>query len=166
MISFSATVDGVPEFDRAFNRIGQIISDFRSIWPEVAQAFYRIEVEQFESEGTRGASGRFTALSPAYAKFKAVKFPGKTILRATDTLFDSLTNPNAPGSVFRPEQSQLTLGTSVPYGVFHQRGTRRMPRRPPISMSEDQKRQIQKAIQIGLVQFMRRQGFSILENAA
>lgn len=166
MISFSFSVDGITEFDRAFNRIDQILSDFRVIWPEVTKEFYRIEAEQFATEGRRGATGEWAKLSPAYAKFKAVKFPNKTILRATDSLFNSLTDQGAPGAIFRPTPSELTLGTSVPYAILHQRGTSRMRSRKPISMSDDQKRRIQKALQIGLVQFMRRQGFRVLENAA
>ena len=167
MISFSFSVDGVPEFERAFNRIEERFNDFRSIWPEVAQEFYRAEIEQFQSEGTAGGSGRFAALSPAYRKYKEVKFPSKTILRRTDSLFDSLTGADAPGSIFRPLVTELMIGTSIPYALAHQRGTNRgMPSRKPISMSQEQKRRIQKAIQIGLVQFMRRQGLTILENAA
>jgi len=166
MVSFSFSIDGVEEFSRAFNRIEERFTDFRSLWPEVAKEFYRAEIEQFQTEGAAGGAGTFSALSPAYAKYKAVKFPGKTILRRTDSLFESLTSADAPGAVFRPVESELTIGTSVPSGIYHQRGTSRMPSRKPISLSQEQKRQMQKAIQIGLVQFMRRQGFTILENAA
>lgn len=166
MIGFSASVDGVEVLSRAFNRVEERITDFRSIWPEVTKVFYRIETEQFESEGGSGASGKWAALSKAYAKYKAVKFPNQTILKATTSLFDSMTNPEAPGAIFRPAPTELTIGTSVPYGVYHQRGTGKMPARKVISLSEENKRAIQKAIQVGLVQFIRRQGFNVLENAA
>ena len=162
---FSFSIDGVPEFDRAFNRIEQEIDDLRSVWPEVAKEFYQIEVEQFESEGGVGQSGKWAALSPAYAKYKAVKFPNQPILRATNSLFDAMTSSDATGSVFRPERSELTIGANLDYGAYHQRGSG-LPQRKVISMNENQKRRIQKAIQIGLVQFVRRQGFTVLEKAA
>jgi len=165
MIRFIFEIDGEEQFDRAFNRLDHI-SDLRSIWGDVADEFYKIEAEQFASEGSAGASGKWAPLSALYAKSKIVKFPGKTILRRTDSLFASLTGKEAPGAIFRPMESELQLGSSVPYGIYHQRGTSRMPARKPISMSEDQKRRMQKAIQKGLVQFIRRQGFNVLENAA
>ena len=162
---FSFSIDGVVEFDRAFNRLDQELDDLRSIWPEVAKTFYQIEAEQFASEGAVGQSGKWAALSKSYAKYKAVKFPNQPILKATNSLFDSMTNPDAPGSIFKPERSELTIGSSVDYGIHHQRG-KGVPERKVISMNQDQKRQIQKAIQIGLVQFVRRQGFNILGRAA
>ena len=165
MIRFTFEIDGTVEFDRAFNRLDQI-SDLRPIWGDVAEAFYEIEREQFGSQGAAGASGRWAPLSNLYAKFKAVKFPGKTILRRTDSLFESLTGKESPGAIFRPSESELQLGSSVPYGVWHQRGTSKMPARKPISLNDDQKRRMQKAIQKGLVQFIRRQGFNVMEMAA
>lgn len=163
---FSFEIDGVEEFSRGFNRIEQEIDDLRSVWPAVAKEIYQIETEQFDSEGAAGATGKWAALSKAYAIYKAVKFPNQTILKATGSLFDSLTNPDAAGAIFRPLKGELTIGSSVPYGVYHQRGTPNMPARKIYSFSDSQKRRIQKAIQIGLVQFVRRQGFQILENAA
>lgn len=163
---FYAEIDGIQEMDRAFNRISEEVDDLRSLWPAVSREILQIEVEQFESQGSAGASGKWAALSPAYAKYKAVKFPNQPLLRATGSIFEALTNPDAPGAVFRPERTDLTIGTSIPYAIYHQRGTGRMPARKPYSPSESQKRRIQKAIQIGLVAFVRKQGFQVLERAA
>lgn len=163
---FTFSIDGVEVFNRAFNRIDQIISDFRSIWPAVAREFYSIEAGQFESEGAKGASGKWAPLSPAYKKWKEKTRPGEPILRLDHYLVDSLTSPDAPGSVYRLEQDEMTIGTTVEYAVFHQRGGVGLPRRPPISLTEDDKRKIQKSLQAGLVQFTRQAGFNVLERAA
>lgn len=160
MLRFYGEIDGVEEFNRGFNRIEQELDDLRTLWPGVAREFYQAEADQFRSEGAIGASGRWAPLSKAYAKYKPVRFPGQTILKATTSLFDTLTSPDAPGSIFRPMKSELSIGSSVPYGIYHQRGTSRMPSRKPISLNENQKREIQKAIQLGLVQFVRKQGFT------
>lgn len=166
MIRFTSTVDGVVTMDRAFSRIDEFISDFRSVWPAVVQEFYQIEEEQFDSEGAAGASGKWTPLSKAYERFKAQQFPGETVLRATGALEESLTDLDALNAIFLPERDQLTLGSKLLYARAHHRGVGRLPSRPVISMSEAQTRRIQKAIQQELVQFTRRLGFHVDERAA
>ncbi len=160
MIRFTAEVDGVRELDRAFNRVDQFISDFRSLWPAVTDRVYRIIGRAFDTEGGSTAAGKWKALSPAYAKWKAIHYPGQPILRATNTLFESMTDPEAADAIFRPEKDQLTIGTKTPYARKHQRT------RPFISFTESDKRDIQKSLQAGLVQFARSVGFQVEEKAA
>lgn len=168
MIRFTGTVDGIEALNRGFNRVSDLISDFRSIWPGVIRVFYEIELEQFSSEGSRGASGKWAALSLAYKRFKEVAFPGQSILQADGDLFESLTSPEAFGAVIRPEANELTLGTTIPYALAHHRGApgRNLPARPVISLTEDDKRRMQKEIQRGLVRFIRQAGFHVEEIAA
>lgn len=164
MINFQIDIDGMPAFDRAFNRLANI-DDFRPVWGEVIAEFHQIEVEQFDSEGS--ASGaRWSPLSPVYSEYKEIQFPGKPILQATGDLRDSLTDTEALGAVVRPSPHELIVGSSVPYAIFHQRGTRRMPRRPPINFNETQRRRLQKAVQRGLVSFLREAGVDVEERAA
>ena len=166
MIQFRGEVAGVEVLNRAFNRVEEYISDFRSIWPEVATEIYTINAEQFESEGSAGASGRWAALSPAYKRWKEIHYPGQPILRLTNALFDSLTDPEAPDAIYQPGRDELVIGSKVPYARTHQTGSGSMPSRPPFSFSEPQKRRIQKAIQKGLVEFTRRAGFHVEEREA
>ncbi|HEU4796947.1 MAG TPA: phage virion morphogenesis protein [Pyrinomonadaceae bacterium] len=165
MIRFRATVDNFEVLNRAFNRIDQVISDYRPIWPNVAGEIYAINQEQFDSEGGVGASGKWAALSPAYKKWKEQHYPGQPILRLTNALFESLTDPEAPDAIYRPSRDELAIGSRVPYALAHQRGGR-MPQRPIFSFSEPQKRRIQKAIQSSLVEFTRRAGFEVREEQA
>lgn len=166
MIQFTAEVAGVETLNRAFNRVDHFISDLRSVWPAVAEEFYRIEGEQFQSEGARGASGKWKPLSTPYDRYKAERFPGETILRATGALEESLTNREALDAVFIAGPQELTLGTKVPYARMHHEGRGRLPARPVIAMSEVQKRRIQKAIQGQLVEFTRKAGFEVVEERA
>lgn len=163
---FTATIDGVEVMDRAFNRVEDQISDFRFIWPSVATEFYAIEREQFASEGAHGASGKWKPLSPAYAKWKSQHAQGEPILSLYHPLKDSLTSHDAAGSVYILDPDQMTLGSRVEYATAHQRGKGRLPARPPISLTEEDKRRLQKAIQLPLVAFIRRQGFQVLGRAA
>lgn len=160
MIRFVAEVAGGIQLDRAFNRVDQEISDFRNFWPGVITAFYEIETEQFLSEGAKGASGKWTPLSPAYKLFKEREFPGKTILRREDALYESMTGPDALDSILRPEKDELIIGTANPLGRIHQRT------RPIISLTESDKRKLVKSIQQRLVAFARATGFEVEEQAA
>lgn len=164
-VRFTGEVDGIPVLDRAFNRVEEYIADFRNIWPSVAEEFYAIEREQFASQGAHGASGTWAPLSPAYAKFKAVEFPNQPILRATTALYQSMTSPDAPDSIFRMDAQEMTIGTQREGATAHQRGSG-LPARPIISLTDADKRRIQKAIQLPLVSYIRRQGLVVLENAA
>lgn len=158
---FTLSIDGVEEFNRGFSRVEHIITDFRSIWPNVATEFYAIEAGQFESEGKKGASGKWAPLSPAYKKWKARTHPDQPILYLESALSESLTDPEAPGAVYRLEQDEMVLGSTVEYAVAHQRGAGFLPARPPISLTDEDKRRMQKAIQLGLVDVIRRAGFSV-----
>lgn len=160
MIRFTAEVVGVEVLNRAFNRVEEFISDFRPLWPAVAQEFYAIEREQFDTEGAAGASGKWAALSPAYKRWKEVNYPGQPIMRLENALFESLTDPEALDAVFRPGKDELVMGSKVPYA------RRQHQSRSLISMSESQKRRIQKAIQRGLVRFTRQAGFEVQEERA
>lgn len=165
MLRFQAQVDGVDVLDRAFNRTEGYIADMRNFAGAIADEFYRAEHEQFESQGARGASGRWAALSPAYAKYKAQRWPGKTILMREDNLRNSLTSRDALDAIYIVDQDELILGTQVEYANVHHRGRGRLPARPVISLSDEQKRRMQKAIQRQLVEFTRRAGF-VVEEAA
>jgi phage gpG-like protein len=166
VIAFSAAINGVEVLNRAFNRIDEQITDLRSIWPAVAEVFYKAEKDQFDTQGAAGASGKWAPLSQAYKKFKEQHFPGEPILQREHSLVESLTSAEGLDSVFRPEPDQLTIGTRAPYARAHQEGRGRLPRRPVISLTETQKREMQKAIQIGLVRFARAAGFEVQEQAA
>lgn len=166
MIQFRGEVAGVEVLNRAFNRVEEYISDFRSIWPDVATEIYTINAEQFESEGSAGASGKWAALSPAYARFKAIAFPGQPILQAEGHMVESLTDPEALDAIYRPEQSVLTIGSRDPKARAHHLGLGNLPARPIFSFTEQRKRRIQKAIQRNLVEFTRRAGFHVEEKAA
>jgi phage gpG-like protein len=55
----------------------------------------------------------------------------------TGALRDSLTQPVAPGHVEEMDRQTLSMGSRLPYALFHQTGTRRMPARPIIVLSDD-----------------------------
>lgn len=166
MIRFTAEVAGFEVLNRGFNRLDQSISDFRGIWPNVAAEIYAINSEQFDSEGSRGASGKWAALSAAYAKYKVVAFPGQPILQAEGHMIASLTDPEAADAVYSPGRMELIIGSKDPKARAHHLGLGNLPARPIFSFTEERKRRLQKAIQKGLVEFTRQAGFEVQEERA
>lgn len=135
--TFTLDVAGVRQLDVGISRMVRAVDDMRPFWPAFQQAFQQAEREQFASQGAAGAAGSWAALSPAYARWKASRYPGKPILRRTDALYAALTG-NTGATIYEAEPQQLVLGAAITYGMYHQRGTSRMPARPPISLATGQ----------------------------
>jgi phage gpG-like protein len=150
----SIEVDGKPEFDRTFSRLDANFDDLTPIWPAVRAKFYEIEAQQFDSEGGKGGSGRWKALSARYAAQKVARYGDKPILEATGDLRASLTSDGA-GSYYWADKQEVAIGTTLPYAMYHQRGSGKLPERKPISFSDEQTRDLMKTIQSELVKQLR-----------
>lgn len=93
--------------------------DLRPILKQIGVSYRKDVKAVFDHEQPRDVGLRWKALSPKYAKRKEKKFPGKTILRASDRLYNSMISANAPDSVNEIGKVSAEFGTSVPYAVFH-----------------------------------------------
>jgi phage gpG-like protein len=155
MLRFTWEVEGVKILDRSFARIGEHLSDLTPVWDNVQREFWKIEDTQFKSENAKGASGTWKPLTRPYAKRKAQRYGVKTILRASDRLYGSLTGQTGD-TVLIKDKMEFTIGTSLPYARYHQTGTGKMPKRPVIDFSEGQKRDLSKGIQRDILAVMRR----------
>ena len=147
---FTFEVEGKREFDRAFNRVGEHVQDLRPVWPHVTREFFETMDEQFKSEGSKGRSGKWKELEPAYAKQKAIDYPGQPILQRTGKLFASLTGKTSD-TVLIEEKDEFGFGSSLLYAKFHQTGTSKMPAREIFSFTELTRTRITKAMQKGLL---------------
>lgn len=149
-------VDGEDQYNRAFSRLDAVFDDLRPIWPDVRDAFWQIEREQFESEGSKGASGKWAALSARYKRQKIRQYgAGKKILEASGALKASLTS-DAPGSYYSANEEEMAVGSTIPYGIYHQRGGKNLKQRKPISLSDAQKKMLDKTIQKSLISELRK----------
>ena len=114
-----------------FNRIALDLRDFSEPLREIGHVIHDSIRTQFRREG--GVVGdKWAALKKWYAARKARRYPGKTILRATDRLMLSITSEHAQGSVFEVTPTQLTVGTDVTtpdgrwnLGLIHDKGAPR-----------------------------------------
>jgi hypothetical protein len=126
MTGLSYQFVGLDRLFAGYTRIERGLESLHPLWDMFDDEFYAQETQHF-------ANAPWPALTEAYAKRKAKEFPGKPLLRATDALFESLTATGKAGSVRRPRNLSLEIGTRDPKASFHQEGTDRMVARPPLA---------------------------------
>lgn len=136
-------VEGYELVSVGISRYAKTVQDFRPFWRQyVAPWFFGHVLRGFETEGA--PVDGWTPLSKTYATWKAQRYPGKGLLRRSDTLIHSLTWRSAQlqgrGGVAVFHERRAELGTAIPYARFHQRGTRRMPQRRLLYLPPDSSR--------------------------
>jgi phage gpG-like protein len=131
MAFVSIEIEGERELLAAFEKLTARQSDMAWAWPKIATEFYDIEQRWFASEG----NGSWPALSPTYAATKEISYPGQPVLHATGALERSLTSQADENAIYDPQPDELTLGTRLARGAYHQRGAGSLPKRPPIELS-------------------------------
>ncbi|MFA5801532.1 MAG: hypothetical protein WC911_03555 [Thermoleophilia bacterium] len=140
MLQVTFSPGGEAGYDRVFSRWAHDIDDMRPLWEALAMDFFNvIETQQFSSEGRFGSSG-WDSLTTGYAKWKRKHYPGRNILERKGDLRRSLTQIGAKGNIFRVSKQQMEVGSSIPYGIYHQKGTKKMVARKPIELPESARR--------------------------
>jgi len=141
----------------AFERAGDEVKDFgRHVFPRLVPVFEAAEGRQFEGQGQGPFAGHWAALSEQYAKWKAKKYPGKPLLRRTDSLFEALTSSTSPLASREWSASEFAFGTvGLEYADHHQVGTEFMPARPPFDFDTEFEDGLQQATQLGIVDALR-----------
>lgn len=141
---FVIEVMGAEQYVRGLDRFTEGIQDLRPAWLYVAPALRTAIQQQFESEGGHGGQG-WAPLNPRYAAWKEAQHSGQPLLVISGRMRGSLVG-TTPDTIYEARPLSLRLGTRVPYASFHQRGTRKMPARPIIQLSEADKRGIDRAL--------------------
>lgn len=111
-------IDGIDRALSGLEKLEQGLSDLSPLFEKFGEQRYAEEKQLFDA-------APWPPLSPAYAERKRQLFGDKPILRATDTLFNSLTQKGASGNVHEVSNFAAAFGSVVPYGVFH------IPKRDP-----------------------------------
>ena len=123
-------------------RSANIFGGAKGVGVKVQKDWIKNNRAQFRTKGVHGSGERWARLSTSYRKWKARHYPGKPIMRRTDRLWHSLTQPGHPDFVYRTSLQQMVIGTNVPYAIYHQSQeprTSELPRRPVVELREDQK---------------------------
>jgi hypothetical protein len=139
MLVVRVSVLGDMVLSRAISRFGEGVGDFRPAWRQIRDDFYRIEAEQFESEGARGPAGPWPALSPRYGTWKAKNVPGIPIMQLTGWMAGQMASGR--GMTEEMEPMTLRLAPTLDYPVYHQRGSAKtgLPRRKVVDLTEEDK---------------------------
>jgi phage gpG-like protein len=156
MITF--TVDGIQEMITRLGYVERGVVDLRQLgtWDWVQTEFYKIEKEQFDSEGSSGASGKWAALTPKYATWKQKKYGSLPILQLTGKLYKEMTTE---AGVVEKKAQEMTLGTRLPYAGYHQGGKKP---RPPLSMTPEQEDMLAEPVRKKMKQLIQNAGLSDL----
>ncbi len=126
-VLFTLKVEG-SKLDSMIRGLGEKVRDWTEAWPKVSSAIQRILDEQFASEGARGPAGPWPELKERYARRKLRAYPGGNLLEASGRLRRSLVSGTDDTlEEFAPRQ--MRSGTTVPYALYHQTGTKKMPPR-------------------------------------
>lgn len=127
------------QFSRAFETGVAKFLHLEIPFGTMADDFFQSMSNVFAAEGAFEERGKWAALSPAYAKWKARHFPGRKILELNGRLKNSLIMKGGPDNVLEITPDTLTVGTRVPYAIYHQTGTPKMPQRKIIELTSAQK---------------------------
>jgi phage gpG-like protein len=149
-------IEGTDELIAAFRTVEVGMLDLRQLgtWDAVAGEFYRIEKEIFASEGGTSRDGKWKPLSLPYATAKRKKWGDVPILQASGRFYRSMTSRSSSDSVFQTAPQELTIGSTVPYGRYHQRGTGRMPSRKAVSFTDQHLERLAQPISMKLRQLI------------
>ena len=158
MFRFHLEVAGKARMERGIARLAESIADYRPAWPAIEDEFHALMADQFRTKGEE-AGAPWAPLSVAYAHWKEVHYPGRPILQRTGDLYRSLTDSHDSNAVRAAESKSLKLGSRVLYAVFHQKGTRRMPARNEIQLTEAFKQSVRHRLREHLVRIAGQSGF-------
>lgn len=126
----SYVIENDAEFKAALDRAVTQVKDLRFAFMEIARDWFTSNQSIFNLQ----SSGLYPPLSPDYA-LRKTKLAGRRLpilVGASPTggesgrLRDSISGRTAPGqkpssdTILRIGKSELVIGTTVPYGIFHQ----------------------------------------------
>lgn len=128
--AFDWTIENNEEFARLLDLYGEVASDFRPAFVSIASDFYRSNRKLFTLQG----AGLYQDLAPAtgidgnptttsnYKNEKDIKlgFTYPILVGATRDLSNSILGKNNRYSIFFLGRQELQMGSSVPYGKYHQ----------------------------------------------
>ena len=106
-------------------------TDYREVLGEFQHVIAGVEAEAFEKESEPGGTP-WAPLAESTIRRKG----HDRILFETGDLMASFVAVGGPGNISEVSDHGSLFGTSVPYAIFHDQGTSRMPARPPVGIND------------------------------
>jgi phage gpG-like protein len=137
---------GAEPFTRVLEKYGDNLGNAMPAFEAMAEyQVGTVNKRQFDEQGSVD-TGKWSPLSPPYARFKARVRPGRPLLVFDGDLRKEMTVPGK--GVYEVGPKGMTVGTDISYAKYHQNGTPNMPARPLIGTPrEADKRQFEKILQ-------------------
>ncbi len=152
------TIDvyGSKVLDRELRGVEERVEHMQPAFAELGRKLREYEQALFRTSGASGGTPwpplqASTIASKARSKNPTIRRNANRILIARGILRASLTTSKARGHVERATDHGLEFGSTIPYGRFHQHGTRHMPARPVSQLTEAQKRDAMRTVQRWIV---------------
>jgi len=155
MVGMSFEFEGDVQLGRALSRFENAVVNLQPFFTQTATFLETSVGKQFSSQG--GRTGGWAPLSPSYAAWKAVNFPGAPLMVATGALRASLSGRSSD-SIREVRRDQLKWGTRVGYAGVHQRGSGNMPQRRVVDLVNDDRRDIMKSLHRRVISEIKRGG--------
>jgi len=154
------SVDGQEALSIGLSRFADAIKDFKPFWDEYFKsAWYRTVDTHYVTQG-RSTGEAWAPLSERYGVWKQKHWPGLPVGVLSGATRESLTFANDANAVWEPTDTSLEVGTRVPHATYLQRGTGRMPARPPLRVGQEFLLQVGKLLQEFGVKTAREQGLA------
>ncbi len=122
-------------------RIGEHAANPAPAMIGVLDELRRIAGATMDSQGRRGG-GSWAFLKPDTIRRKARMGLDPRIERATGLLYESLTRAGHPDQIATISRSGAALGSALPYSKAQSRGTRTLPSRPLVKVTDYDKNRI------------------------
>lgn len=142
--NFNWTIDNEEAFKRKLDQLEKATKDFRIPFRLISSDFYRSQKQIFQlrSEGLydplgglnpNAESGFGSQSKRERAEALKERFTGHAwapiLYGKTGDLRDSTLSKNHRNSIFFLGKKELNIGTNIPYGKYHQKGTSKMHQR-------------------------------------
>lgn len=134
------------------------------LWPQIVAELQETLAELWATQGASGADGQWKELDEKYAKWKARKYPGATILQRRGGLEASFMG--GPGFHFQFGPLWMEFGSDLAVGLYHQTGTQHMPARRIFQLTEEQQRRLRSVCVRWIQAQYRALGFRIVSAGA
>jgi phage gpG-like protein len=145
-VRFELEVHGEKLISRRLQRMEQASLHAKPAFVAIGLRLLAYELALFESGGASGGD-RWERLEASTVREKVRKGQDPRVLHASRRLRRSLTQRGNPDQLRRSHDDRIEFGSRLPYAKYHQTGTRHMPARPPLQMTELQKRELTRILQ-------------------
>lgn len=148
LFQLEVDIEGFTELKRSLIGIDIACNDLSPAWDEIEKDFREEQKGIFNKQGAHGSRSKWIELADSTKYSKRLKIRrgiytlrAMKILQATGRLMDSLVGETSD-SVLEKSPMQMTIGTRVPYGVYHQsrKPRKKLPRRAFLDFDSNQRK--------------------------